>query len=292
MKESTGNNYRRRLCRVLDYIHNHLDQDLDVNALAEVALMSPYHFHRIYRQMANETVNATVRRLRLQKAASDLIRSNLSLDRIAKDVAYSSAEAFIRAFSKEYGESPAAYRDKRQQPSIPTEQLSVELQPLSKECKTMFNVEMMEFETTNLLGYEHKGDYMEIGNAFDKLFMFAGSKRLIGPETRSIGIYYSDPGSVDTSELRSHACISVEAPRNAEEEQDPENLQIPAGRCATLLFKGPYAELEKPYNWFFGQWLPQSGLEAADFPPFEEYLNDPRTTAPSELLTRIHCLLK
>jgi len=55
--------------------------------------------------------------------------------------------------------------------------------------------------------------------------------------------------------------------------------------------KGSYAELEKPYDWLFGSWLPQSGEEAVDFPPFEEYLNDPKTTQPSELLTRIYCLL-
>ncbi|MEW8499130.1 MAG: GyrI-like domain-containing protein, partial [Candidatus Thiodiazotropha taylori] len=59
----------------------------------------------------------------------------------------------------------------------------------------------------------------------------------------------------------------------------------------SLLFKGSYAELEKPYDWLFGQWLPQSGYEAADFPPFEEYLNDPKDTPPSELLTRINCFV-
>ena len=72
----------------------------------------------------------------------------------------------------------------------------------------------------------------------------------------------------------------------------PQNQVLPAGKCATLLFKGSYAELEKPYGWLFGRWLPESGYEAADFPVFEEYLNDPRTTPPSELLTRIHSLLK
>jgi len=49
--------------------------------------------------------------------------------------------------------------------------------------------------------------------------------------------------------------------------------------------------LEKPYDYLFGHWLPESGLEAANFPPFEEYLNDPKTTPPNELLTRIYCLL-
>lgn len=59
----------------------------------------------------------------------------------------------------------------------------------------------------------------------------------------------------------------------------------------SILFKGPYAELEKPYDWLFGHWIPNSGKEITDFPPFEEYLNDPKDTPPNELLTRIYCLL-
>ena len=71
-----------------------------------------------------------------------------------------------------------------------------------------------------------------------------------------------------------------------------ELFEIPKGKCVTLLYKGAYPEIEKPYDWLFGQWLPQSGFEVADFAPFESYLNDPKDTPPSELLTRIYCLLK
>lgn len=69
MKKTTAENYRQRVIRVIEYIHDHLDDDLNINLLADVAFMSPYHFHRIYREMARETLNATIRRLRLQRAA-------------------------------------------------------------------------------------------------------------------------------------------------------------------------------------------------------------------------------
>ena len=92
--------------------------------------------------------------------------------------------------------------------------------------------------------------------------------------------------------LRSFAAISV-TPGTVlpDGEQDLEFSEIPDGTCASLLFKGSYAELEKPYDWLFGQWLPQSGYEAGDFPPFEEYLNDPKDIPPNELLTRINCFV-
>ncbi|WP_415898763.1 AraC family transcriptional regulator [Neptuniibacter sp. QD48_11] len=291
MKRSTGNSYRRRLCKVIDYIYDNLEKDLDVNKLADIAAMSPYHFHRIYRKVADENINATVRRLRLQKAASELIRTDNSILTIAQSVSYTSLEAFSRAFHKQYEETPSQYRARYKQPSVIEDSFQAKIPHIAQERRNMFDVEFIDIEKQGLIGYEHRGDYMEIGQAFEKLFMFAGTHNLVTDETRSFGIYYNDPGSVDKSELRSHACLTVEAPIKANIEDQPEYLEIPSGKCVTIVFKGPYSELEKPYDWLFGEWLPQSGMEAANFPPFEEYLNDPKNTPPSELLTRIYCLI-
>ena len=112
MKTNTRAIYLKRFQSVLKYIDEYLQQDLDVNTLAEVALMSPYHFHRVYRQMMNETVNSTVKRLRLQFAASQLLRSESPVLSIAKRINYGSAEAFDRAFEKRYGESPHQFRER------------------------------------------------------------------------------------------------------------------------------------------------------------------------------------
>ncbi|MEP4151303.1 MAG: GyrI-like domain-containing protein [Lentilitoribacter sp.] len=38
--------------------------------------------------------------------------------------------------------------------------------------------------------------------------------------------------------------------------------------------------------------MPEAGHEFADAPPFEKYLNSPRDTAPSDLITEIHVPLK
>lgn len=291
MKMSTGQNYRKRIGRVIDYIYQNLNRDLDVNTLAEVALMSPYHFHRIYREIAQETINTTVRRLRLQHAAAELIRGKQPLADIAQNIAYGSTEAFIRAFDKQFGETPSDYRKQRINAMRPQEPFVAMLPAPLKEYTFMYDIEIIEFKPVKLLGYEHQGDYMQIGQAFGKLYVDAATQGLLGETTRSIGLYYDDPKSVPTDQLRSAACISTDGLSPKPDNQALKSFEIPAGRCATVLHKGSYAELEKPYDWLFGQWLPQSGEEVADFPPFEEYLNDPKTPPPNELLTRIHCLL-
>ncbi|MGB1254752.1 MAG: AraC family transcriptional regulator [Thiolinea sp.] len=292
MKASTTRNYQQRLTQVIDYIYRNLDGDLSVNTLADVALMSPYHFHRIYREMARENLNATIRRLRLQRAAVELIRSTQPIARIAKQVSYGSQEAFSRAFSQQFGESPAEYRQNRLvQPITPPEPFIAMLPTQHTEYTDMFDVEINEIAPIQLLGYRHQGDYNEIGALYEKLFISAGSTGLVDQNTRIIGLYYDDPATVDRDKLRSVAGISVTDNSN-NAGSDLEAITIPGGKAASIEFKGSYAETHKAYSWFFGSWLPQSGYDAADFPPFEEYLNDPKKTPPSELMTRISCLLQ
>lgn len=295
MKSATSESYRKRLLKVVDYMHEHIGENLDVNTLADIACMSPYHFHRIYRLMAQETVNATVRRLRLQAAASDLIRTELSLESIAHKLAYSSHEAFNRAFVKEFGETPGEYRNSKRLTSNQWEPFVAMLPAVPDanqhlESGMMFEIEIKDLDEAILLGMPHKGDYMGIGQVFEKLGQYAVAKQLFTETTQSIGIYYDDPQSVAPEELRSAACITLDQPVECDE-ASLTTITLPAGKYATLLFKGSYAELEKPYTWFFGQWLPQSGYDAGEFPPFEEYVNDPKSTPPGELLTRIHVLL-
>lgn len=131
---------------------------------------------------------------------------------------------------------------------------------------------------------------MEIGRAFEKLGVFGQEKGLFGPGSRSLAVYFDDPDTVKTSELRSFAGmleikpIEVEAPF--------ERLVIDAGRFAVMTYKGPYSELPKAYNWLYGTWLPNAGVEVRDAVCFEDYLNDPRHVAPNDLLTDIFMPIK
>ncbi len=280
----TKNQYEHRLLNVIDYIYEHVNGELDVNALADVACMSSYHFHRIYREFAGETINTTVRRMRLLKAAALLLRSNLTQHQIAKQVGYGSVEAFNRAFSKYYGETPHQYRVTRVD-----EKVALLYPKSNKEYTTMYQVEQHTVPSMTLIAIEHKGDYMKIGQAFDKLSVMASKLGLIDADTRFFGIYYDDPKTVDQDKLTAKACISIDVNKIPEQHQF-ELVNIPSSNAVSLLFKGDYPELEKPYDWLFGEYLPQSDYQLKDFPPFEEYLNDAKSTPPQQLLTRIYCL--
>ena len=102
--------YQERLNRVIVFIHDHLDEEIDLNRLADVACLSPYHWHRIYHAMHGETIAATVRRLRLHRAAGFLANTAMPIETIAEKSGYAGVAAFSRAFTNDYGMPPAQYR--------------------------------------------------------------------------------------------------------------------------------------------------------------------------------------
>jgi AraC family transcriptional regulator len=109
-KPQTQASYEARLDRVTDYIHEHLEEDIDPDRLAEVACLSSYHWHRIYAAMRGETISATVRRLRLLRAADRLANADMPIRTIAQRAGYSTADSFARAFKDAYDKAPADYR--------------------------------------------------------------------------------------------------------------------------------------------------------------------------------------
>lgn len=287
-KQVTLSSYRNRVLSVIDYVWTHIDQDLDLNTLAEIAHFSPYHFHRIYRGLMHETVSASVRRLRLHRAAAELLRTEHTIEHIAQSLNYGSMEAFSRAFSRHYGESPSAFRLKKARWQDLKHPISNVPQPRSDTMN--FPVSIENIDTISLVGLPHRGDYNNISPVFEKLYLMAQNHNLLTKDTRSMGIYYDDPSAGNRDDMRSHACISASA--TSADNNEFEALKVGGGPHAVMTFVGPYAELEEAYEWFYGHWLPQSGYDTADAPPFEEYLNDPKTTAPAELKTLVYLPLE
>lgn len=270
--------YALRLERVVTWLADHLDDAIDLARLADVACMSPFHFHRIYHAMQGETAADTVRRLRLHRAAVELIAGTRTVSRIARQAGYASQEAFTRAFKAAYGVPPARYR--------------ASFVPVPATARLEDHMETRSFEATvrdippiRVAALAHRGDYQTISTTFQRLSTMAAGVGLFGPATRTFGVYYDDPSATPRDALRSDACITV--PDDWTPNGELQLREIRGGRYAVTLHVGPYAELERPYKWLYGTWLAQSGEETADAPCVEAYLNDARTVPPTELRTEI-----
>jgi len=176
-----------------------------------------------------------------------------------------------------YGEPPAAYRLRAS--AIASGRTD------NTEEVDMYDVTIKDFAPVRLAALDHKGAYQEIGTAFQRLATWAQPRGLLGNGTRSFGVYFDDPESVPAAELRSIAGITVGV--DFVGSGDVRVFELPAMKVASVIHKGPYAELEKPYRYLYKDWLPKSGYDPANQPCFEQYLNDCRTLPPTEWLTEV-----
>ncbi|MDV6332679.1 AraC family transcriptional regulator [Asticcacaulis sp. 201] len=274
--------YEARLDRVIDYIHAHIEEDLRFETLAEIACLSAYHWHRIYVAMRGETIAATIRRLRLLRAADRLANSEMPLASVAQRARYGSTDAFAHAFKEAYGMTPMAYRANGSHAAFKV---------ANREGDSNgFPIFVETLPSIRCAAVAHQGPYIQIDHAMGQLFSQLLAQGLMPSEPRMMALFFDDPDLVPQNQLRSQACLPI----SEDIALAPPLLDtVLRGGCyARLRYKGPYADMKNAYRWLFGVWLPSSGYEAEEAPAFEAYLNDPRDTSPQDLLTDIHLPLK
>jgi transcriptional regulator GlxA family with amidase domain len=94
----------------LEWASAHLDEELSVAGLAEVALMSPRHFARQFRAATGTTPHQWILTQRLGLAQRLLETTEQSVEQVAVQSGFGSAAALRLHFQRSLGTSPTAYR--------------------------------------------------------------------------------------------------------------------------------------------------------------------------------------
>lgn len=100
-----------RLRDLLAWIGTHLQDDLSVEALAGRVQLSPRHFARAFAAETGSTPARFVEQARVAAAAQLLRQTRWTQDRIASRSGFRSVDALQRAFARQHGVTPHAYRE-------------------------------------------------------------------------------------------------------------------------------------------------------------------------------------
>ena len=294
VKPETQTFYEAAVGRAVEHVFDHLDEALDLAGLAKQAALSPLHFHRIFRGLVGETPLELHRRLRLERAAGQLVRGDRPVTRVAFDAGYETHESFTRAFGERYAASPSAFRARApQEPALDLASpaglhFRVGERPVLKRLKgeSVMQVALEELPPLRLAAVRHRGPYLQIGQAFDRLGQIAGPAGWFGRAgIKMIGVYHDDPDAVPADELRSEAALSV--PDGEPLPPGLEELRLEGGRYACAVHVGPYETLPDAWAELMGKWLPKSGHRVGEGPSLEIYLNNPMNAGPDELRTQL-----
>lgn len=282
--QDSRSEYARRMHRVLEHIDRHLDESLDLDALARVANFSSFHFHRLFAAWMGETLGEYLRRRRIEVGALRLVsQPRVPVLQIALSVGFGSSEAFARAFKMRFGNTPTAWRsaEQRQHDQAVRKRDQVERKPDQadamraaddgnmKNTSIALNVKLVDRQPVTVAYLRHVGPYgREISDFWmDTVAPWMQTNNLFGRPR--YGISHDESGITAPDKLRYDA--AVEVPSDFSGTGPYMTTVIPGGKYAAGHFKGTVSEIESAWRSMLREWLPDSGIQLDSRPFFEYY---------------------
>jgi len=238
----------------IDYIMQHLDEDLSLDTVAAQFYISKYHFSRIFKDETGESIYAFIKRCKVDQSAIDMkLNPTKAITDIGLDYGYSSSN-YSSLFRKHHDTSPSMFRQ-----SIPTKSMSV---PFTPERVVHFktveeyatHIDIQELNEFFVLYERFIGNYIDIEkNWYQFLDKY---KAFINENTILIELFFNDPAVTITSQCIYDICITVE------QDCGLNNVMwISGGKWIVYHFDGEIKDIFETLQGIFSVWLPQSGYK-------------------------------
>ncbi|QUI25402.1 helix-turn-helix transcriptional regulator [Vallitalea pronyensis] len=100
-------NWIQSLSKAINYVENHLSEDISIDEIASQVYSSSSHFQFVFHVVMGMTIGEYIRNRRLSCAAQDLLQSNSKMIDVAMRYQYDSRESFSKAFKRFHGVPPS-----------------------------------------------------------------------------------------------------------------------------------------------------------------------------------------
>jgi AraC family transcriptional regulator len=254
---------------VLVHIQANLDGDLSLQALANRAAYSPYHFHRMFRAAVGESLKDYTLRLRLERAAFRLLLHAGSLLEVAAESGFRSHASFTRAFRRHFATTPSGYRRAGRQNWAAARRRRPRSMELPSASCEVSQTRLVALRSTHLAFIRHVGSYESVSEKlWDELLDWAAARRLPGPPVL-LGIGHDAPGTTPAERLRFDAALRVTGPFPADGRIGYQ--EFAAGDFAVTTHVGHYSTLGAAYRLAFERLLAMRGVHVIGLPAVEVY---------------------
>lgn len=285
-KPAIQEEYIKRINTVLTFIDENLDADLSLQKISTIAFYSPFHLHRLFKAVTNETLNAYIIRKRIERTALMLIHNKeYSIAEIAAKYGFKNDSTFTRTFHKIYKQSPTAFRksnlgnfskiskvnSKIGKLNYISEEYLCNIDNLKKWIKMNAKIEIAEMPKMNLAYVTHIG-VNGIDNAFQKILKWAIPKGILAKtDTNVCRVFHDSFKITDADKVR--MSIGILTTHQLEVDNEIELTTLERGKNIVGHFVIELAEFEKSWNSLF-IWMNENGYKKADRYPFEIYHNN------------------
>jgi AraC family transcriptional regulator len=251
--------------KALWFIESHLADALTLDEVAGIAGISRFHLVRAFAAATGLSVMRYVRVRRLTEAARMLANGAPDILNVALEADYGSHEAFTRAFRDHFGITPEAVRG-----SAHLDNLQLQ-EPIIMDSTVIDNLQPPRFTAGKALLVAGVGERYtcESGAAipgqWQRFHQVEPSiPGRIGKVAYGVCCNGDDSGNFDY-------IAGVEVSDFSGLPREFSRVRIPEARYAVFSHRDHISTIRRTVNTIWNQWLPASGLQAADAPNFERY---------------------
>ena len=106
------NDLTKQIIESKNYIDKHFSEEINLDKIAGKALVSKFHFIRVFKRYYGRTPNQYLQEVRIEMAKKILLKRK-SIDEVCDSIGYKSKTSFINLFKRMTGVTPLAYQNKK-----------------------------------------------------------------------------------------------------------------------------------------------------------------------------------
>lgn len=279
------NHYEAFVNHISEYVQAHLDQEIVIDDLSEKIGISKFHLNRLFKATTGFQLGEFIKRRRLQHAYSLLSSGNCSVIDVSLAIGYESHSAFSRAFHKAFGCKP--------------NEVKLGAECLWKTPNTLKNIskrdlslqpDILELPTRKCWGLYGQGfknnSYKNVGDSlFDELGKRLQTIHYQDYFSAAVGVALESPWQGNQTTSRYFAGVL--------DEVLPKSLGLDEyswsqGRWARFQYTGAYGLMWQMISRIYAGWVIPEGIRLKDDAIVQVYLNNPKNTPESELVTDLY----
>lgn len=259
----------------INYIEDHLTEELDYGQIARESFSSLFHFQRVFSILCGYTLGEYIRNRRLTLAGAELAAGHGKVIDLAYKYGYESPESFSKAFQKFHGITPSQARGSGAMLKS-FSRLSIKV---SLEGGSMMHYRLEEKPAATLIGYKRRfsgspndkkdqDHYFACETRFEQ-YILEGMCRVHDSVYEILTNFDADGYDFYYAYLFPDWALACMEDLPADIAARFERITIPAGRylvCETERCEYPTALHDELRRRAISEWLPTSGCELRDAP--------------------------
>jgi AraC family transcriptional regulator len=242
------------LNRAIDFMEEHLTDNITCEDVAEHIYISSFHFQRTFNLLTGLTIGEYLRNRRLSLAGQDLLKGNNKVIDVALKYCYETPESFSKAFSRFHGITPnQAKKEGSVLKSFNPLVIKIKLEGGSTMDYRIVKKDSFKLVAKTRL-FSNETSQTEIPKFWSEYYNTGLANKVCG----MMGICLQSKNDARTWSYG----IGCEEKYVKEIPEDFEILEIPAYTWAIFTCVGPMPDgIQNMWERVYSEWLPQADYE-------------------------------